>query len=93
MSYADDIAMARGTLPEIAGQDPRVLPEPAPVVDVMELGESGIRLVLRVYAGPEECWNVLPALNERIKTEFDRRGLTIPFPQMDIHLDGSVPQA
>jgi len=86
VSYSDDIAKAREAMLQIAAADPRVVPEPAPVVHLMELAESGVRLVLRVYAKPEDYYALFPALNERIKLEFDRLGLTIPFPQMDVHV-------
>lgn len=91
VSYSDDIAKAREAMLEIAGADARVFPEPAPVVHLMELAESGVRLILRVHAKPEDYYALFPALNERIKLEFDRRGLTIPFPQMDVHVGRGVP--
>ena len=87
VSYADNLQNARTILLEIANADARVLREPPAVVDVMELGENGMGLVLRVYSKPDDFWALRPALNERVKLEFDQRNLTIPFPQLDLHVN------
>jgi len=98
LSYASDVSKAKGTLYEIAAADPRVLREPPSVVAVQELGDNGVLLMLRVYSTPDDYWDLRPALTEQVKLEFDRLGLTIPFPQMDLHLDrgtaqkGNIPQ-
>lgn len=86
VSYADDLGRAREALLVIAQADARVLHEPPPVVDVMELGTSGVGLMLRVHARSSDFWALRPALNEQIKLGFDRQRLTIPFPQLDLHL-------
>jgi small conductance mechanosensitive channel len=91
VSYADDVDKAKATLLEIATTDARVLRDPAPVADVMQLGESGIQIVLRAYTTPDDFWALRPALTERIKNEFDRRGLKFPFPQLDLHVDTVQP--
>lgn len=87
IGYADDLARARSALLEIANADTRVLSEPAASVDVVELGENGVGLVLRVFTKPADMWALRPTLNERIKLEFDRRHLTIPFPQLQLHVE------
>ncbi|HMN26975.1 MAG TPA: mechanosensitive ion channel family protein [Caldilineaceae bacterium] len=89
--YSDALDLAKATLLEVAHADERVLAEPPPVVDLMELGESRIKLVLRVYTKPADFWALLPALNEQVKREFDRRGLSFPFPQMELHVDQTLP--
>lgn len=85
LSYADDLQRARALLLEIANADTRVLRDPPPVVDVMELSDSSISLMLRVHSTPNDFWALRPALNEKVKLEFDARGLTFPFPQLDLH--------
>ncbi|RPJ42710.1 MAG: hypothetical protein EHM21_12435 [Chloroflexi bacterium] len=85
LNYSNDVCAAKDALLEIAKADSRVLKEPAPVVDVMELGVGQVKYVLRVYARPLEIWGLLPALNERIKLLMEQRQLTVPLPQM--HLD------
>jgi len=100
-SYTNDLPTAKATLLEIAHADARVMTEPAPLVDVMGLNDDGIQLVLRVYSTPDDYWALRPALNEQVKLEFDRRGLAIPLPQLDLHLtqmpnsdkDGTAPTA
>ena len=59
---------------EIAKKDERVLSDPPPFVDLMELGENGMSLMLRVHATPENYWALRPALNEQVKRVFDERG-------------------
>lgn len=87
LSYADDFQKAKETLLEIAGKDARVLSDPQPVVDLMELGPNGMSLMLRVHTNPEDFWALRPALNEEVKRVFGERGLTIPFPQLDLHVE------
>lgn len=87
LSYRDDFQKARDTLLEIARKDERVLSDPPPFVDLMELGENGMSLMLRVHTKPEDFWALRPALNEEVKRVFGERGLTIPFPQLDLHVN------
>jgi small conductance mechanosensitive channel len=87
LSYRDELGLAKETLLAIAQADGRVLAEPPPVVDLMELGESRVELVLRVYSTPGDFWALRPALNEQIKLAFERRRLTIPYPQLELHVD------
>ncbi|MFN8474285.1 MAG: mechanosensitive ion channel family protein [Anaerolineae bacterium] len=87
LSYADNLDIAKSTLLEIARADTRVMPEPSAWVDVMDLGDNGVGLVLRAFTTPTDFWALRPALTERIKLEFDKRSLTIPFPQMQLHVD------
>jgi len=86
IAYADEMARAKQVLREIMASEPRILPEPEPVVAVSELGESSVNLVARPWVKTGDYWNVRFDLTERIKQEFDRVGLHIPFPQRDVHL-------
>lgn len=86
IGYDDDIRKARELVLEIIEQDERILKEPAPVVNVAELGESSIDLNVRPWVRKEDYWTVRPELLETIKTRFDENGISIPFPQRDVHL-------
>jgi small conductance mechanosensitive channel len=90
VSYADDLSAARSALLQTANADARVLPEPAPRVDVMQLGDNGVGLVLRLFTKPADIWGLRPALTEQIKLEFDRRQITFPFPQLHLHVDSNA---
>jgi small conductance mechanosensitive channel len=85
LSYSDDVRSTKAALLEIAHADARVLETPAPVVDVMELGEGQVEYVLRVFAQPIDLWELQPALNERIKLLMEQRRLGVPLPQLQVH--------
>jgi small conductance mechanosensitive channel len=91
LSFASDLQKAKATLLELGAKEERVLDDPPMVVDVMGLDDGRLSLVLRVYTKPNDYWGLRPALNEQIKLEFDRRGLTIPSPQLELHVDQRVP--
>lgn len=84
LTYAQDILTARNMLFEIAKSDPRALTEPAPIADVMEMQADGVYLVFRVFVKPDDFFALRPALTEKIKLEFDRKGLAFPMPQLDV---------
>ncbi|HSH28844.1 MAG TPA: mechanosensitive ion channel domain-containing protein [Thiohalobacter sp.] len=86
ISYSDEIRKARELIMEIIEQDERILKEPAPVVNVAALGESSIDLNVRPWVRKGDYWTVRPELLETIKTRFDANGISIPFPQRDVHL-------
>lgn len=84
ISYDDDIRKARGILETILRSDGRVLQDPEPTVGVMDLADSSINLYVRPWVNSADFWTVRGDLLERIKTEFDAAGITIPFPQSEI---------
>jgi small conductance mechanosensitive channel len=86
VSYADDLAKGQEVLLKIAGEDVRVASEPAPQVFVDELGDSAVVLRLRVWAANGDYWPLRRALTERGKAALEATGLSIPFPQRDLHL-------
>ena len=86
VSYEDDIAKGRETLLKIAAEDERVLKEPEATMFVDELGDSAVVLRLRVWASNDDYWTVRRALTERGKIALEAAGLTIPFPQRDLHI-------
>ena len=86
VSYSDDLKLARQIIEEILNADARVLQEPAPTIAVAELADSSVNFVVRPWVKGADYWDAKFDLTERIKTAFDDRGITIPFPQSDVHL-------
>ncbi|MDH4321611.1 MAG: mechanosensitive ion channel [Desulfobulbaceae bacterium] len=86
IAYEDDMSRAKEVLRAIIAAESRILPDPEPFIAVSELGESSVNLVVRPWVKTGDYWNVRCDLTERIKQEFDRAGLHIPFPQRDVHL-------
>ncbi|HLV33185.1 MAG TPA: hypothetical protein VKY57_16580 [Chitinispirillaceae bacterium] len=67
--------------------DNRVLKDPAPTIAVLELAESSVNFVVRPWVKTSDYWDVYFATQENIKKRFDEEGITIPFPQQDLHID------
>lgn len=86
VAYDDDIAKGKETLLKVASEDARTLKDPAPVVFVDALGDSAVVLRLRVWAVNTDYWNLRRALTESGKAGLEAAGLTIPFPQRDLHI-------
>lgn len=87
ISYDDDIRQAKKLLEEIITADDRVLSEPAPVIALGELADSSVNFVVRPWAKSEDYWGLLWDTTETVKLKFDEAGLSIPYPQMDVHVD------
>jgi len=86
VSYGDDIDKVRGVLQELVGADERILAEPACTIAVSELADSSVNFVVRPWVRTADYWGVMFDLTEAIKKRFDREGISIPFPQQDVHL-------
>ena len=86
IGYEDDIRVAKQILEEILQAEERILKEPAPVILVSELGESSVDLAVRPWVNSADYWDVRSDLLETIKREFDAKGISIPYPQRDVHL-------
>jgi small conductance mechanosensitive channel len=97
VAYEDDIPKGKETLLKAAGDDERTRKDPAPVVFVDELGDSSVVLRLRVWVTNADYWDLRRALTENGKAALEAAGLTIPFPQRDLHLkdapDGTIERA
>ena len=85
IGYSDDIRLARDVIAKVISADARVLPEPEPLIAVGELGAHSVNFYVRPWVKADEFWDVKFALTEQIKLAFDENGISIPFPQMDIH--------
>ncbi len=90
ISYDSDIQKARNLLLDVMAKHPAVLKEPEPVVVVTELADSSVNLGVRPHCKPEDANAVFVEILESCKIALDQGGVTIPFPQMDVHLDKSV---
>ncbi|MEM8867534.1 MAG: mechanosensitive ion channel domain-containing protein [Verrucomicrobiota bacterium] len=86
VSYGDDIIKVKKILQGILDDEPRILPEPAPTIGLMEMGDSSINIAFRPWVKVEDYWDLFFDLQEQIKIRFDQEGVTIPFPQRDVHL-------
>ena len=86
ISYESDLLLAKQILRELIEKDPELLEREETQVFVDELGDSAVILGLRAWVKTEEFWNTKWRMNEQIKLEFDKRGIQIPYPQMDVHM-------
>ncbi len=86
VAYGADLMLAKQILLNIARQSSCRMEEPEPSVVVSELAESSVKLRVFVWTTPEEYWKELWQLNEQIKLEFDKAGIEIAFPQLDVHV-------
>jgi len=86
ISYGDDIAKAKKIIEEIVGGDVRILKDPAPTIAVLELADSSVNIACRPWVKTGDYWAVYFDLLEGIKRTFDGQGISIPFPQRDVHL-------
>lgn len=86
IGYDDSIKDAKNIIEEALKAEKRVLPEPAPTIGVSELADSSVNIVVRPWVNTGDYWPTLFALNEDIKERFDAAGISIPYPQTDVHL-------
>lgn len=88
ISYESDIRKAKSILLDVMQKHPKVLKDPAPFVGVVELGDSSVNLAVRPHSTPEDYWTVYFDIYEEGKIALDESGITIPFPQVDVHMIG-----
>lgn len=86
IGYSDDIPRAESILARIVAEHPKVLDEPEPVVKLSNLGDSSVDFVVRPWCATEDYWDVRWDLTRQVKLAFDQAGVSIPFPQRDVHL-------
>jgi len=85
IGYDDDIKKAKQVLNDILKENKRVLDLPSPTVAVSELADSSVNFVVRPWVKTSDYWSVYFELTEQIKLTFDREGISIPYPQQDVH--------
>jgi small conductance mechanosensitive channel len=86
ISYGDDLREAQRILEEVIAEDERVLAEPSPLITVGELADSSVNFLVRPWVNGGDYWDVLWQTTAKVKLRFDEAGLTIPFPQRDLHV-------
>lgn len=86
VSYGADLKRTKQVLLDMAKSVPKVLADPPPVVAVSELADSSVNLVVRPFCEPQDYWDVFFGVTEGCKTALDAAGISIPFPQRDVHL-------
>jgi small conductance mechanosensitive channel len=86
IGYGDDIDKAKEVLSQVVKNDPRLLNDPAPKIAVLEHADSSINIVCRPWVKADDYWDVYFDMMENVKKAFDKEGISIPFPQTDIHM-------
>ena len=86
ISYSDDIEHAERVMKEIVEAHPMILDQPEPIIKLHKLGDSSVDFVVRPWAETEDYWDVYWDVTREIKMRFDAEGISIPFPQRDVHV-------
>ena len=86
IGYEDDIDMAKSIMQEVLAADERILKNPPPQIALSELADSSVNFVVRPWVNTGDYWGVYFDVTETIKKRFDAAGVSIPFPQRDVHL-------
>lgn len=86
IGYDDSIDDARAIIQELIDKDTRIHRDPEPAIVISSLGDSSVNFAVRVWTATDDYWPVHNELIENIKKTFDEKGITIPYPQMDVHL-------
>lgn len=86
IGYGDDIAKAQKVLEEVVAAHAAVLKDPAPTIKVHELADSSVNFVCRPWCKTSDYWDVYFDLTRTVKERFDQEGISIPFPQQDVHM-------
>ena len=91
IGYDDDIDQARSIIRDVAKRCPQIQQEKPVDIFVAELADSSVNFTVRPWAKSEHYWDVFFFLQENIKKEFDKAGVGIPYPQMDLHVKSNIP--
>ncbi len=86
ISYQDDLVHAMQVIRQLLTEDSRILPDPEPLIVVLELGDNGVDIGVRPFVQAADYWRVQWDTTQALKLRFDREGITIPFPQRDVHI-------
>lgn len=86
IDYKDDLKVAKEVVMNVLQSHEKVLKDPEPVVAVGALERDGVQLIVRPWVAVDDYWNVSFEITESVKLEFDKHHITVPFPQMDLHV-------
>ncbi len=86
IGYSDDIDKAKGIIKSLVDADERILKDPEPFIAVSELADSSVNFVVRTWVEAPNYWGVFFDMTENVKKSFDKEGVSIPFPQTDVHV-------
>jgi len=86
IGYGDDIEKARKVILDILNADTRIFKDPEPFARVVELADSSVNFATRAWAKSSDYWDVYFDVTEEVKKKFDSQGISIPFPQTDVHI-------
>lgn len=86
IGYEDNIGKAKKIIEDIIAKDERLLTDPAPTIMLLELGESSVDIAVRPWVNSGDYWTARADLLENIKAAFDADGISIPYPQRDVHM-------
>lgn len=89
VSYEDDLKRAKEVIEAVLAGDEKVLKDPAPTVAVSELGDSSVNFVVRPWVKAADYWDAYFGLTAEVKLALDKDGISIPYPQRDVHIKGS----
>ncbi|MCF8381012.1 MAG: mechanosensitive ion channel [Bacteroidales bacterium] len=86
IGYGDNYDKAKEVLTNLLVPDERILKDPAPFIALSGLGDSSVNIVVRAWVNSADYWSVFFDMNEKVYKTFEKEGLNIPFPQMDVHV-------
>jgi len=86
VSYEDDLRKAQQVIEQVLAGDDRILKDPASTVAVFELGDSSVNFVVRPWVKSADYWDVYFDMTAKVKLSLDQNGITIPYPQHDVHM-------
>ena len=89
IGYGDNAQKAEEVIKRLCDEDSRILKDPAVFIAVSELGDSSVNFAVRAWVKAEDYWGVFFDMNKKVYETFDKEGLNIPYPQMDVHVHNS----
>ncbi|UTW63845.1 mechanosensitive ion channel [bacterium SCSIO 12741] len=93
IAYGDDYDHAKATLQRYLDEDPRIKKDPETFIGLVELADSSVNIAVRGWVDGADYWGVFFDMNEKVYKNFDKEGLSIPYPQMDVHVHKSATAA
>jgi small conductance mechanosensitive channel len=86
IAYGDSADKAKEVLQRLCDEDERILKDPPVFIGLSKLDNSSVNFVVRAWVKTPDYWGVFFDMNEKVYHTFEKEGLSIPFPQMDVHL-------